>query len=80
MKINDAVTVRLNALLKEKNLSTYALCKKIGLSYETLKSIKTGKTKGVTLKTIVLIANGLGTTASDFLNDPVFDYDNLEID
>ena len=39
-----------------------------------------GKAKGVNLKTIIALADGFGMTASEFLDSPLFDYDNLNMD
>ena len=80
MNIAEAITKRLNVLLKEKSVTRYALEKKTGISRETLKSIIKGKTKGVNLKTVVLIAYGLDMSVAEFLHDDLFDYNNLTID
>ena len=53
---------------------------KTGLSHDALKSIVKGKTKGVNLKTIIIIADGFGLTASQFLDLDIFNYENLNID
>ena len=39
-----------------------------------------GKAKGVNLKTVVAIADGFGMKVSEFLDNELFDYDNLNID
>ena len=80
MNIAEAVTKRLNVLLKEKSVTRYTLEKKTGISRKTLKSIIKGKTKGVNLKTVVLIAYGLDMSVAEFLHDDLFDYNNLTID
>ena len=65
---------------KLNNLTQYKLEQKTGLSHDTLKSIMKGKTKGVNLKTIIIIADGFDLTASKFLDLDIFNYDNLNID
>ncbi len=42
--------------------------------------IMSGKSKTVTLSTVMLIANGFGMTILEFLDDELFNYDNLEIE
>ena len=80
MVISDAINIRLSELLKEKGMSKYALCKKIGLPKTTLKSICSGKTKSLNLKTLLLISFGLDITVSEFLNSDLFLYQNLNVD
>ena len=80
MTISKAVSLRINELLKEKNVSRYKLSNKMGLSKDTLKSIYAGKTQGVNLKTLVVIAEGLDMTVSEFLNSELFSYENLTIE
>lgn len=80
MIISEACANRIKELLKENNLTQYKLEQKSCLSHETIKSIMKGKTKGVNLKTIIAIADGFGMTVSDFLNSPLFSYDNLNMD
>ena len=79
MNISQAIAIRIKELLKKKNLSQYKLERKACLSHETVKSIMKGKAKGVNLKTVIAIADGFDMTVSDFLNDDLFLYQNLEI-
>ncbi len=80
MNISQAVAIRISQLLKERNLSQYKLEQLAGLSHDTIKSIMKGKAKGVNLKTVVAIADGFGMKVSEFLDNELFDYDNLNID
>lgn len=80
MNISQAVATRINELLKANNLTMYKLEQITGISHDTLKSIMKGKAKGVNLKTVVAIADGFDITASQFLNSPLFDYANLNMD
>lgn len=79
MEISEAVTSRVKELLKEKNLTQYKLEHNACISHETLKSIMKGKTKGVNLKTLIAISDGFGMKVCEFLNSPLFDYDNLNM-
>lgn len=78
--ISEAVTIRLKELLDERGLSVYKLERGSAVSHDTLKSIMKGKTKGVNLKTLIALSDGLGITVSEFLNSELFSYDNLNMD
>lgn len=58
----------------------YKLERRSAVSHDTLKSIMKGKTKGVNLKTLIALSDGLGITVSEFLNSELFSYDNLNMD
>ena len=70
--ISEAVTIRLKELLDERGLSVYKLERRSAVSHDTLKSIMKGKTKGVNLKTLIALSDGLGITVSEFLNSELF--------
>ena len=78
--ISEAVTIRLKELLDERGLSVYKLERRSAVSHDMLKSIMKGKTKGVNLKTLIALSDGLGITVSEFLNSELFSYDNLNMD
>ena len=78
--ISEAVTIRLKELLDERWLSVYKLERRSAVSHDTLKSIMKGKTKGVNLKTLIALSDGLWITVSEFLNSELFSYDNLNMD
>ncbi len=78
--INEVVVDRLLKLMDTKNLTQYKLAQLSGVPFPTIKSIMQRKTKGITLKTIIMISDGLGISASEFLNDPLFLVENLNLD
>ena len=78
--LNDVVVERLCKYMGEKNLTQYRLSQLSGIPFPTLKSIMQRKTKGITLKTIILLSSGLGITPSEFINDESFEVDNLDLD
>lgn len=80
MTISKAVSIRINELLKENQMTQYKLEQKSGISHDTIKSIMKGKAKGVNLKTIIAIADGFELTASEFLNNDLFLYNSLDMD
>ena len=80
MRVAEAVAKRLTALLKEKNLTQYALCKRIAIDPSNIYNIMYGRCKTVTVDKLFLLAEGLEMTVQEFLNDPIFAKENLEID
>lgn len=81
MKIlSDVVVERLCKYLGEKNLTQYKLAQLSGLPFPTIKSIMQKRTKGISLKTIILLAHGLDITPSEFINDSSFLSENLNLE
>ena len=78
--LNEVVIDRLNFYMGKLNLTQYALAQKSGVPFPTVKSIMQRRTKGITLKTIVMLAYGIGVSASEFLSDNSFNYENLELE
>ena len=78
--VNDVVVERLWEYMEERNLTQYRLAELSGLSFSTVKSIMQRRTKGISLKTIVMLARGLGITPSEFLDNEAFVADNLCFD
>ena len=78
--VSQAVAIRIKELLKQKGISQYRLERKMGISHDTVKNIMKGKTRGVNLKTVAIISEGLGVTLSEFLDSELFLYGNLNID
>ena len=77
--INDVVVERLFKYMGEKNLTQYKLAQLSGVPFPTIKSIMQRRTKGITLKTIIMLANGLGISPSEFIDSPAFLAENLEL-
>ena len=80
MNFREALAIKVNKLLKERSMSRYALSKKAGIHYSTLKNILNRNDKSVSASLVVLIAYGFDMSVSEFLNDPLFDYKNLDLD
>ncbi len=77
--IIDAMVERLNKYLGELNMTQYKLAMLSGVPYSTIKHIMQKRTKSVDLRTIIMLAYGLGITPAEFLDDPCFLYENLDI-
>lgn len=78
--LNDAVVDRLCYYLEQRKITQYRLAMLSGIPFATIKSIMQRRTKNITLKTIILLSNGLGVSVKEFLDDASFDLKNLEID
>ncbi len=78
--LNDVVVERLYQYMEEKKLSQYKLSQLSGIPFPTIKSIMQRRTKGITLKTIIMLSSGLGIKPSEFINHPSFEIENLDLD
>ena len=80
--LNDMVVERILKYLGEKddNWTQYRLANESGIPFSTIKSIMQKRTKGVDLKTIILIAHGLKIKPSEFIDDEGFLAENLDLE
>ena len=78
--INDVVVERLCKFMGERNLTQYKLAQLSGIPFPTIKSIMQRRTKGITLKTIIMLSDGLNIKPSEFIDDPAFFAENLKLD
>ncbi|MBO5224698.1 MAG: helix-turn-helix transcriptional regulator [Clostridia bacterium] len=80
MTVNDAVAKRIIELLKEKKMTQYRLEQLSGIQHGHMQWIMSGKSKTVTLSTVLLLANGFGMTVLEFLDNDLFLFENLEVE
>lgn len=80
MTVCQAVAIRVRALLKENKMTQYRLEKKSGIQHGTMNSILSARNKSVELNTLMMIARGFGITLIEFLDDPIFTCEELEIE
>ena len=73
--VNDAVAKRVVNLLTQ-----YRLEQNSGIQHGHMQWIMSGKSKTVTLSTVMMLANGFGMTVLEFLDDDMFLYENLEVE
>lgn len=78
--INDVVVEQLCKYMGERNLTQYKLAQLSGIPFPTLKSIMQRRTKGITLKTIIMLSDGLQITPSQFLDNSDFSANKLNLD
>ncbi len=80
MTVNEAVAKRISALLKEKNMTQYRLEQTSGIQHGSMQCIMGGRNKTVTLSTVMMLARGFEMSFIDFLNDPIFFDEDIEIE
>ena len=80
MTVSEAVAKRINRLLIEKGMSQYRLEQNSGIQHGSMQCIMNGRNKTVTLSTVIMIAYGFDMTLLEFLDDPVFTSEDLEVE
>ena len=80
MTVNDAVVKRITQLLADKKMTQYRLEQQSGIQHGHMQWIMSGKSKTVTLSTVMMLANGFGMTVIEFLNDDMFLFENLNVE
>lgn len=80
MTVNDAVAKRISKLLKERGISQYRLEQESGIQHGSMQCIMNGRNKTVTLSTVIMIAKGFNMPLCEFLDDDIFNSENLEIE
>ena len=78
MQLNEAVSARLNELLRERNMTQYQLYMKSGVPKSSISNIINCAYDSVKLRLIHEICQGLEINISDFFDSPLFDETNLE--
>ena len=80
MTVNNAVAKRISKLLSEKNMSQYRLEQESGIQHGSMQCIMNGRNKTVTLSTIIMLAKGFDISLTEFLDDELFNPENLDIE
>ena len=80
MTVNNAVAKRIEQLLNEKKITQYRLEQNSGIQHGSMQCIMNGRNKTVTLSTVMMIANGFHMSLVEFLNDEIFQSEDLEIE
>ena len=80
MTVNDAVAKRITQLLAEKKMTQYRLEQLSGIQHGHMQWIMSGKSKTVTLSTVMMVANGFDMTVREFLDDDMFLFENLNVE
>lgn len=77
MTLEEAVSKRVNELLKQNNMTQYKLFKKSGVPQMTISDIRNMKNGTVNLRIIYEIAQGFGLDLIGFFNSPLFEGNNI---
>ena len=77
MTLNEALSVRIQELLKENNMTQYALFKKSGVSAQAINKIIKQKNKMNALNIVYEIAQGFGMSLLQFFDSPLFAPENI---
>ena len=80
MKISEAVALRIKELLKEHKMTLYKLEKASGVLHGTMSNIMYGRNKGLTLAVLIQISKGFGIPYQEFLNSPLLNENNLDVE
>lgn len=78
MQLNKAVSLRLNELLEERNMSQYQLYIKSGVPKSTIGNVINCTYDSVKLRIIHEICQGLEISVSEFFQSPLFEENNLD--
>ena len=80
MTVCQAVAKRIAGLLVERGMTQYRLEQLSHIQHGTMNGIMSAKNRGIELNTVMMIARGFGMTVLEFLDDPVFTSEELEIE
>ncbi len=78
MKLEEALTIRIKGLCRERNITPNKLATISGLPSATIRCIFYGRSKNVGTRTLLDICQALNITLFDFFNDDLFKDENLE--
>lgn len=78
MKLNEAISQRLNELLQAKGMTQYQLYMKSGVPKSTIGNVINCSYDSVKLRIIHEMCQGLGIGITEFFQSTLFDEDNLE--
>lgn len=78
MKLNEAISLRLNELLNERGMTQYQLFMKSGVPKSTIGNVINCSYDSVKLRIIHEMCQGLEISIMEFFQSPLFDESNLE--
>lgn len=78
LRLNEAVSKRVQELLKEYNMTQYQLFKRTGVPKSTISSIVNCLHPSVKLRIIHEMCQGFGIGLTEFFDSSLFHEDNLE--
>lgn len=78
MQLNEAVSKRLEELLKQRDMTQYQLYMKSGVPKSTIGNIINCAYPSMKLRIIHELCQGLNISITEFFQSPFFDESNLE--
>ena len=78
MKLNEAISQRLNELLQERKMTQYQLFMKSGVPRSTIGNVINCAYTSVNIRIIHEMCQGLGISITEFFESPLFDENTLE--
>ena len=78
MQLNQAVSMRLTELLKERGMTQYQLYIRSGVPKSTISNLINCAYDSVKLRIIHELCQGLQISVPEFFNSPLFHEDNLD--
>ena len=72
MKVSKAISIKINKICKERNISVNKLANISCLTQSTVQHLVNGESKNPKLLTIIRICDGLDMTLQDFFADDLF--------
>lgn len=79
MRLNQAFSIRVREILKEKKLTQYKLAQETGLYHSTLTDILNCKYQTPNFRNMALIIRALNLSMSEFFDSELFNFNSLEI-
>lgn len=80
MTVNRALALRLSTLLFLNKMSKYRLEKISGMSHSAMIHIFNEDYKDIKLSTVIRFARAFNMTVAEFLDDPLFENLDLDVD
>ena len=77
MTLSEAVSIRIDELMKERKITQYRLSILSGVSQSTIGDIRWQRNKSVNLRIIYEIAQGFKMDLIQFFNSHVFEGENI---
>lgn len=80
MNVQRAVALRTSKLLLQKNMTQYSLAKKMLVPQNTVKHIIDEEYQSIKFHTMIKIADAFDMTIQEFLDDELFERQNLDVE
>ena len=80
MRISEVVALRIRQILKQRKMTQYRLEQLSGISHNTMINLLNARYKAANMRTVFIIINSLGLSVKDFFDNPLFNFDDMNID